>query len=160
MRRDAFVCVFHRSRRRRMDQRWRIGDRVEARYRAGTTPAVLLPTGEDLLLYLATSRSRRAHGRELHQLVQRRGIHLDVLPQLVRPARVVRSEHLQDAQARLLTRCMPPDLHWHAFPPQHRSPWVGAVAARLVVGHAGQLAVGEAHLTQLPLHQEPNVDDR
>ena len=29
-----------------MDQRWRIGDRVEARYRAGTTPAVLLPTGE------------------------------------------------------------------------------------------------------------------
>ena len=46
MRRDAFVCVFHRSRRRRMDQRWRIGDRVEARYRAGTTPAVLLPTGE------------------------------------------------------------------------------------------------------------------
>ena len=47
MRRDAFVCVFHRSRRRRMDQRWRIGDRVEARYRAGTTPAVLLPTGEE-----------------------------------------------------------------------------------------------------------------
>ena len=146
MRRDAFVCVFHRSRRRRMDQRWRIGDRVEARYRAGTTPAVLLPTGEE--------------GWYPGEVVN---VHED-LPGAakydIQSARVVRSEHLQDAQARLLTRCMPPDLHWHAFPPQHRSPWVGAVAARLVVGHAGQLAVGEAHLTQLPLHQEPNVDDR